>query len=90
MSTKAAYLPPNDTRENQLDRRTSAPTRIPGSRLTGEQGQALRDDHFARLLTGGLRPNSPAARPDFDWSPGPRLAAQLSEAFGAPVLTEDQ
>ena len=91
MSSKAVYDPGDDTEAtNRLDRRTANPTRITGSRVSAESGQALRDDHFARLLTGGLRPNSPAARSDFDWSPGPRLARVLSEAFSAPILTEAQ
>lgn len=81
---------PANEATNRLDRRTAHPSRIAGARVSAESGQALRDDHFARLLTGGLRPDSPAARSDFDWSPGPRLARLLSEAFSAPILTPAQ
>jgi hypothetical protein len=91
MSSKAVYSPGNDNlAENRLDRRTANPTRITGARVSAEQGQALRNDHFARLTTGALRPNSPAASAIFDWSPSPRLASLLSEAFSAPVLTLEQ
>jgi hypothetical protein len=91
MSSKAVYDPSDDTEAtNRLDRRTANPTRITGSRVSAESGQALRDDHFARIFKRYLRPNSPASRSDFDWSPGTRLARVLSEAFSAPILSQEQ
>lgn len=55
---------------NQLDRRTAGAAATPGQRVTPEHGQAVRDQHFRRLLEGPLREGSAFARPNFDWSPG--------------------
>lgn len=95
MASKVAYAIPHEQGQGleryQLDRRTSGTTRILGSRVTAEQGSAIRDVHFARVLEGPLREGSAFARPKFDWDqPGESLASTLAAAFEVPILTAQQ
>lgn len=91
-ASKSGYTPGDDADSagNRLDNRTSGVSHIHGSRVTAEQGQTIRDVHFARLTSGSLRQDSAFARPGFDWRPGPATAQKLSQAFGVPLLTESQ
>ncbi len=91
MRNKSVYDLDHDGVTNQLDSRTAGKSFIRGSRVTAEQGQAIRDVYFARLNEAGtLRQGGAFARPNFHWSPGPRLAAALGQAFAVRVPTEPQ
>lgn len=85
MARKVGDTSPND--RPSLDPTTGAPTRILGSRLTPEQGQAVGHG-IASRLKNALREGAPGT-PAFDWQ-SPGLPRRLASAFGVPILTDDQ
>jgi N12 class adenine-specific DNA methylase/DNA repair protein RadC len=70
-----------------LDPTTGAITRISGSRLTPEQGQAVGHG-IASRLKNALREGAPGT-PAFDWQ-STGLPQRLAAAFNVPILTDDQ
>jgi hypothetical protein len=85
MARKVGDTSPND--RPSLDPTTGAPTRISGSRLTPEQGQAV-SHVIAKRLQDALREGAPGT-PAFDWQ-SPGLPQRLADAFNVPILTDDQ